>query len=37
LDKYFQFYNKERIHQSLDYRTPSEIYFKEPAPVGQNT
>jgi len=37
LDKYFQFYNKERIHQSLDYRTLSEIYFKEPAPVGQNT
>lgn len=37
LDKYFQFYNTERIHQSLDYRTPSEIYFKEPVPEGRNT
>ncbi|MDI6776844.1 MAG: IS3 family transposase [Syntrophales bacterium] len=30
LDRYFQFYNKERIHEALDYRTPYDIYFKEP-------
>jgi len=26
LAKYFQFYCQERIHQSLDYRTPAEVY-----------
>jgi putative transposase len=26
IDKYFQFYNYERLHQSLDYRTPAAIY-----------
>lgn len=25
LDKYFKFYNKGRIHQALDYRTPEEV------------
>ncbi len=24
---YLRFYNEERIHQSLDYRTPAEVYF----------
>ena len=24
---YFQFYNHERLHQSLDYRTPAEVHF----------
>jgi putative transposase len=27
IDRYFRFYNHERLHQSLDYRTPSEIYL----------
>jgi putative transposase len=27
--EYFQFYNMERIHQSLDYKTPSQIYFSK--------
>ena len=27
LSRYFPFYNVERPHQSLDYRTPSELYF----------
>jgi putative transposase len=27
LKKYFAFYNNERIHQSLDYKTLAEIYF----------
>jgi len=27
LSRYFDFYNFERSHQSLDYRTPAEVYF----------
>lgn len=27
LEKYFEFYNKERFHQALDYKTPWDIYF----------
>ena len=27
LDAYFTFYNHERPHQSLDYRTPAQIYY----------
>ncbi len=30
LDQYFMFYNTERIHESLGYKTPYEIYCKEP-------
>jgi len=26
LKEYFNFYNKERPHQSLDYRTPEAVY-----------
>src|SRR4030088_1007288 len=26
LGRYFPFYNEERLHQSLDYRTPGEVY-----------
>ena len=26
LDRYFGFYNHERLHQSLDYRTPAAVY-----------
>jgi len=29
LNQYFMFYNTERIHESLGYKTPYEIYFKE--------
>jgi putative transposase len=29
LDKYFTFYNTKRRHQSLDYRTPEEVYFEK--------
>lgn len=29
LTEYFHFYNTERLHQSLGYRTPSEIYFEK--------
>ena len=29
LSEYFQFYNTKRIHQSLDYKTPSQIYFSK--------
>jgi putative transposase len=27
LAAYFRFYNHERLHQSLDYRTPAEVHF----------
>lgn len=27
VNKYFKFYNQERFHQSLEYKTPDEIYF----------
>jgi len=30
LAEYFRFYNTERNHQALNYRTPYEVYFKEP-------
>ncbi len=29
VDKYFEFYNSERFHQSLDYSTPNDIYYKQ--------
>jgi len=31
LTRYFSFYNERRSHQSLDYRTPDEVYFETPA------
>jgi putative transposase len=27
ISRYFQFYNRQRLHQSLDYRTPAAIYL----------
>jgi putative transposase len=26
LGRYFRFYNEERPHQSLEYRTPGQVY-----------
>jgi putative transposase len=31
LDRYFQFYNFERVHQSLGYATPQEIHYARAA------
>ena len=27
LERYFRFYNNERFHQSLDYRTPNQVHY----------
>ena len=27
LSRYIQFYNQERPHQALQYRTPAEVYY----------
>jgi putative transposase len=27
LTRYFAFYNGRRVHESLDYATPDEVYF----------
>lgn len=37
LKKYFLFYNTERQHQSLDYRTPSEVYQRQQSTGGIRT
>ncbi len=31
LGRYFEFYNRQRPHQALDYRTPAEVYGLPPA------
>ena len=33
LGRYFVFYNQERPHQSLGYRTPAEVYFSRARPA----
>jgi putative transposase len=33
LTRYFRFYNRERLHQALDYRTPEAVY-REPCCTG---
>ena len=33
LTRYFAFYNARRVHESLDYATPDEVYFGEPTAV----
>ena len=32
LDSYFRFYNTERPHQALGYRTPAQVFNEESAP-----
>jgi putative transposase len=33
LSHYLEFYNQERLHQALNYRTPAEVYARLPTPV----
>jgi len=33
LKNYFEFYNHKRLHQSLDYRTPAEVYSTETSTI----
>jgi putative transposase len=33
LARYFAFYNEERLHQALDYRTPAEVYRTVPEQI----
>ena len=35
LEQYFQFYNTERLHESLGHRTPYEVYFNEAPEVKE--
>ena len=30
IERYFRFYNQERLHQSLNYRTPAALYRSRP-------
>lgn len=36
LKKYFEFYNRERFHQSLGYKTPDEVYNFESKNAGRS-
>ena len=33
IERYLRFYNQERLHQSLDYRTPAALYRSRPVPT----
>jgi hypothetical protein len=37
LQGYFEFYNRERIHQSLNYQTPAAVYRQEPKRAAVTT
>jgi putative transposase len=37
LGDYFRFYNRERLHQGLDYRTPLEVLIGTPEPSREGT
>lgn len=35
LRRYFLFYNQDRLHQSLGYQTPAEVYFEKRTRIGK--
>jgi putative transposase len=36
ISRYLEFYNQERLHQSLDYQTPAEVYFGSSQQISEN-
>lgn len=36
ISRFFNTYNTKRLHQSLDYKTPAEVYFEEKNPEQQD-
>jgi len=36
LAAYFRFYNEERLHQALDYRTPAAVYAERTLPAARH-
>ena len=37
LTKYFEYYNYQRLHQALDYRTPADVYFNRAQTAHKKT
>jgi putative transposase len=37
IDRFIDVYNYKRLHQSLDYKTPSEVYFSPLPPAGRTS
>jgi putative transposase len=37
LGKYFRFYNEERLHQALEYRTPAAVYLDRSSTLAERT
>ena len=37
LEDYFQFYNNQRPHQALGYRTPADVFHRDPTVQGEES
>jgi putative transposase len=36
ISRYLEFYNHQRLHQSLDYQTPAEVHFGSGQQISEN-